>query len=156
MNNQNISAEKSEPLDSHPMSEKKRLLEFPLRNQSHWTHMLCWNMQRLFAWSEHPFQEIRAGLTFCVGICKNYLSDHNIPSEKSKPVNLHTILEYAKIVWVIRTSLWEIRATGLTCYIGMCKNCLSDQNISFEKSGLTTYIWNMQRLFEWSEHPFEK
>jgi len=29
---------------------------------------------------------------------------------------------------------WEIRGTGLTGYVGTCKGCLNDQNISFEKS----------------------
>jgi len=165
LSDQNISSEKSEAVDSHPMLEHAKvgwvIRTSLLRNQRHWTHILCWNMQRLVEWSEHLFWEIRGtGLTFYVGICKGWLSDQNISSEKSEALDSHTILEYAKVGWVIRTSLlrnqrhwthslcwnmqrlvewsehlfWEIRGTGLTAYVGTCKGWLSDQNISSEKS----------------------
>ena len=130
-----------------------------LRNQRHWTHQLCWNMQRLFEWSGHPSSEIRGtGLTPYVGTCKGCLSDQDIPPEKSEALDSPSMLEHAKVVWVIRTSLlrnqrhwthplcwnmqrlfewsghpsWEIRGTGLTIYVGTCKdfseinqNCIS-------------------------------
>ena len=132
-----------------------------LRNNRHQTHSLCWNMQRLLEWSGHPFWKVRGtGLTSYIGTCKGCLSDQDILSEKSGALDLHTILKHANVVWVIRTSLlknqrhwtyklcwnmqrlfewsehplWEIRGTGLTCYIGIYKGCLSDQDISSEKS----------------------
>jgi len=165
LSDQNIPFEKSEALDSHPMLEHVKVVwvirTSLLRNQRHWTHILCWNMQELFEWSEHLFWEIRGtGLTRYVGTCKDCLSDQNITSEKSEALDSRPILEYAKVVRVIRTSLlrnqrhwthnlywnmqrlfewsehhfWEIRGTGLTIYIGTSKGGLSDQNISSEKS----------------------
>jgi len=213
LSDQNISSEKSEALDSQAMLEHKKvgwvIRTSLLRNQRHWTHILYWNMQRLVEWSEHLFWEIKdTGLTYYVGTCKGWLSDQDISSEKSEALDSHTILEYAKVGWVIRTSLlrnqrywthilhwnmqrlvewsghlfWEIRGTGLTYYIGTCKGWLSDQNISSEKSKILdshtmlehakvgwvirtsllrnqrhwTHMlcWNMQRLVEWSEHFF--
>ena len=44
------------------------------------------------------------------------------------------MLEHAKVVWVIRTFLWEIRGTRLISYVGACKSCLSAQDIPYEKS----------------------
>jgi len=126
--------------------------------------------------------------------------------EKSEALNSPAILEYAKIFWVISTShlrnwrhwtyslywnmqrflewskhlLWKIKDTGLTTYVGTCKNCLSDQNTSSKKSetldshSMLEHVkivgvirifllrdqrhwthklcWNVQRLFEWSGH----
>ena len=132
-----------------------------IRNQRHWTHTLCWNMQMLFEWSEYPFEGIRGTrLTFYVGTCKYCLSDQTISPEKSDALDSPTMLEHANVVWVIRTSLlrnqrywthylcwdmqrlfkwsgypfWETRATRLTHYIGTCKGCLSDQDIPPKKS----------------------
>ena len=127
-----------------------------LRNQRHWTHNLCWNMQRLFEWSGHPSWEIRdTGLTSYVGTHKSCLSDHNISPKKSEaldspPIRTHrsclsdqdippeksgeldspTMLEHAKVVWVIRTSL--------------LKN---------QRHWTHHLCWNMQKLFERSGHP---
>jgi len=165
LSDQNISSEKSEALDSHTMLEHAKvgwvIRTSLLRNQRHWTHILCWNMQRLVEWSEHFFWEIRGTrLTSYVGTCKGWLSDQNISSEKSEALDSQPMLEHAKVGWVIRTSLlrnqrhwthilcwnmqrlvewsehlfWEIRGTGLTAYVGRCKDWLSNQNISFEKS----------------------
>jgi len=189
LNDQDISSEKSEALDSQPMLEHTKIgwvirtsllrnqirgtgltvyvgtckgwLRYLLRNQRHWTHILCWNMQKSIEWSEHLFWEIRGtGLTAYVGTCKGWLNDQNIFSEKSKTLDSQSMLEHAKVGWVIRTSLlrnqrhwthslhwnmqrlvewsghlfWEIRGTGLTAYIGTCKDWLSDQDISSEKS----------------------
>ena len=132
-----------------------------LRNQRNWTHRLCWNMQRFFEWSRHPSWEIRGtGLTIFVGTCKGCLSDQGIPHEKSEALDSPSMLEHAKIVWVIRRSLlrnqrhwthilcwnmqrlfewsghssWVIRGTRLTAYVGTCKGCLSDHDISPKKS----------------------
>jgi len=89
-----------------------------LTDQSHWTHILYWNMQRLFKWSEHSFWEIKTtGLTRYVGTCKDCLSDQNIPFEGSEPLDLHTILEHAKNCLSDQNTPSKIRATGLTFYI---------------------------------------
>ena len=78
----------------------------PMRNQRHWTHLLWWNMQRLFKWSKHFFWEIRGtGLTPYIGTCKGCLSDQDIPPGKSEALDSLTMLEHAKVVWVIRTFL---------------------------------------------------
>ncbi len=206
---QNISLEKSEALDSQAMLEHARLFDwsehsfweirgteltsyvgtckddslirtFLLKNQRHWTHKLCWKMQRLFHWSEHSFWEIRAtGLTAYVGTCKNYFTDQNIPFEKSEPLNSHPMLEHAKIIWLIRTFL--LRNQRHWTHM-LCKGYLTDQNIPFEKlEALNSHsmlehariislirifplrnqrhrthslCWNMQRLFHWLEHFF--
>jgi len=165
LSDQDIFPEKSEALDSHAMLEHAKVVwvirTSLLRSQRHWTHSLCWNMQRLFEWSEHSFWEARGtGLTSYVGTCKGCLSDQDIPPEKSEALDSQAMLEHAKVVWVIRVSLlrnqrhwthmlywnmqrlfewsghlsWEVRGTGLTCYIGTCKGCLSDQDIFSEKS----------------------
>ena len=185
LSNQDISSEKSEALDSQSMLEHANVVwairtSF-LRNQRHWTHILCWNMQSL-------------------------LSNQDIFSEKSEALDSHPMWEHANIVWAIRTSLlrnqrhwthklcwnmqmlfqqseylfWEIRGTGLTTYVGTYKCCLSNEDISSEKSEALdshpmwehanivwairtsllrtqrhwTHIlyWNMQMLFEQSEH----
>ena len=86
---QNISSKKSEALDSQPMLEHAKvvwvIMTSFLRNQRHWTHRLCWNMQRSFEWSEHLFWEIRGtGLTSYVGTCNGCLSDQNIFSERNQ------------------------------------------------------------------------
>jgi len=164
LNDQNTSSEKSEALDSQPMLKHAKvgwmIRTSLLRNQRHWTHILCWNMQRLVEWSEHLFLEIRGtGLTAYVEACKGWLSDQNISFEKSEALDSHTMLEHAKVGWVIRTSFlrnqrhwthilcwniqrlvewsehlfWEIRGTGLTSYVGTCIDWLSDQNIFSEK-----------------------
>jgi Fe-S cluster biogenesis protein NfuA len=160
LSGQDISTENSEALDSHTMLEHAKVVwvvrTSQLRNQRHWTHILCWNMQRLFEWSGHPNWEIRGtGLTAYIGTCKGCLSDQDILTENSEALDSHPMLEHAKVIWVIRTSQlrnqrhwthilcwnmqrlfewsghpnWEIRGTGLTAYIGTCKGCLSDQNI---------------------------
>jgi len=126
-----------------------------LKNQRHWTHHLCWSMQRWFDWSEHPFWEIRGtGLTSYVGPCKGDLSNQNIPFEKSEALDSPSMLVHAKVISLIRTCLlrnqrhwthglcwsmqrwsehpfWEIRGTGLTAYVGPCKG---NQIIPSEKS----------------------
>ena len=106
LSDQDISSEKSEALDSHTILEHAKInwviKTSLLRNQRYWTHILCWNMQRVVEWSEHLFWEIRGtGLTFYVG---TWLSDQNISSEKSEALDSHTMLEHAKVGWVIRTS----------------------------------------------------
>ena len=165
LSDQDIPPEKSEALDSPTMLKHAKVVwvirTSPMRNQRHWTHLLWWNMQRLFKWSKHFFWEIRGtGLTPYIGTCKGCLSDQDIPPGKSEALDSLTMLEHAKVVWVIRTFLlrnqrhwthqlcwnmqrlfeWsghffcDIRGTGLTNYVGTCKGCLSDQNIPPEKS----------------------
>ena len=109
LSDQDIHSEKLEALDSHPILEHAKVVWVSrtslLRNQRHWTHQLCCNMQRLFEWSGHPFWEIRGtGLTPYVGTSKGCLSDQDIPS-KSEALDSHAMLGHAKVVWVIRTSL---------------------------------------------------
>jgi len=111
LNDQDISSEESEALDSQPMLKHTKVVWairiFLLRNKRHWTHSLCWNIQRLIKWSVQLFWEIRdTGLTSYIRICKECLS----------------------------YLFWEIRGTGLTFYVGACKVWLSDQNISSKKS----------------------
>jgi len=118
-------------------------------------------MQKSFDWSEHFFWEIRStALTAYVGTCKGHLTDQNILPEKSEALHSQSMLEHAKIIWLIRTSFlriqrhcthilcwnmqrsfdwsehpfWEIRGTALTYYVGTCKGHLTDQNIFPEKS----------------------
>jgi hypothetical protein len=165
LTDQNMSSEKSEALDSHTMWKHAKAIWLIrtclLRNQRHWTHMLCLNMPKSFDWLEHVFWEIRGtGLTDYVRTCQGYLTDQNIYSEKSEALDSHAMLEHAKVIWLIRTCLlrnqrhwthklcenmprlfdwsehvfWEIRGTRLTSYMRTCQGCLTDQNISSEKS----------------------
>ena len=136
LTDQNIFHEKSEALHSQPMLEHAKVIWLIktsfLRNQRHCTHSLCWNMQRWFNWSEHPSWEIRdTALTAYVGTCKGDLTDQNILSEKSEALHSHPMLEHAKVIWLIRTSFLRNKrhCTHILC-------------------------WNMQRSFDWSEHPF--
>ena len=52
LSDQDIPSEKSEALDSHTMLEHAKVVwvirTSLLRNHRHWTHPLCWDMQRLF------------------------------------------------------------------------------------------------------------
>ena len=110
LSDQNIPPEKSEPLDSPTMVEYAKVVwvirTFLLRNQRHWTHPLCWNIQRLSEWSGHLFWEIRGTRpTFYVRICKDCLSDQDISLKKSEEQDSPTMMKHAKVVWVIRTSL---------------------------------------------------
>jgi len=110
LSDQGIPSEKSEALDSHTMLEHAKVVwvirTSLLKNQRHWTHRLCCNMQRLFEWSGHPSWEVRdTGLTGYIGTCKGCLSDQDIPPEKSEALDSHAMLEHKKVVWVIRTSL---------------------------------------------------
>ena len=87
-------------LNSQPILENSKLNDHHtlLINQRHWTHPLCWNMQRLFEWSGHPSWEIRGtGLTIYVGTCKGCLSDQDIPPEKSEALDSLPMLEHANI-----------------------------------------------------------
>jgi len=107
---------------------------FP-RTQRHCTHILCWNMQRSFDWSKHPSWEIRGtALTSYVGTCKNYLTDQNILSEKSETLHSLSMLEHAKVIWLIKTSSHKIRGIALTHYIGTCKGYWIYQQILSKKS----------------------
>jgi len=132
LSDQNILPKKSEALDSHPMLGHAKVvwvnrISLP-RNQRHWTYTLCWNIQRLFEWSGHFSWEIRGTrLTHYVGTCKGCLGDQNIPSEKSQALGSHSMLEHAKIVWVIRTSLLKNQRHQTH---SLCWGCLSDQDIS--------------------------
>jgi len=92
LTDQNISPEKSEALDSPPMLIHAKVIwlikTFLLRNQRHWTHRLCWSMQRWFDWSEYRSWGIRGtGLTAYVGPCKGDLTDQNIPPEESEALD---------------------------------------------------------------------
>jgi len=127
-------------------------------------------MQRSFNWSEHLSWEIRGtALTYYIGTCKGHLTDQSIFPEKSEALHSHTMLEHAKVIWLIRTSFlrnqrhcthslcwnmqrsfdwsenlsWEITGTALTSYVRTCKGHLTDQNIFPEKSKgtvLTSYV----------------
>ena len=81
LTNQIIPFKKLETLNSQAMLECVRInwlmRSFLLRNQT--TYTLCWNMQRLFDWSENIW-DITA-------------------------LDSHPILEDAKIIWLIRTFL---------------------------------------------------
>ena len=168
---------------------------------------VCWNMQRSFDWSGHPFWEIRdtaltsyvgtmqrsfdwsghpsweirgTALTYYVGTCKSHLTDQDIPSEKSEALDSPSMLEHAKVVERSGHPSWEIRGTGLTSYVGTCKGHLTNQDIPPEKSEALhshtmlehakviwlirtsllrnqrhcthSLCWNMQRPFDWSGH----
>ena len=132
----NILPEQSEALHSQAMLEHTKVVwlirTFFLSNQRHCTHLLCWKMQRSFDWSEHPFWVIKGiALTCYVGRCKGHLTDQNILSEQSKALHSLAMWEDAKVIWLIRTS-----------FLSNQRHC--------------THIlcWNMQRSFDWSEHPF--
>ena len=89
LTDQIISLEKSVSLDSPTMLVHAKVIWLIrtslLRNQRHWTHQLCWSMQRWFDSLEHLSWEIRGtGLTVYVGPCKGDLTDQNIPPEKSE------------------------------------------------------------------------
>ncbi len=188
LTDQNIPDEKSEAQDSQAALENAKIIwlirTFLLRNQRHWTHMLCWNMQEWFNWSEHSFWEIRSiWLTCYVRTCKDYLTDQNIPFEESEALDSPAMLEHAKFIWLIRTfllrnqrhwthklcwnqglihwsehSFWEIRGTGLTCYsVGTYKEYLTDQNIPLRNHStqLTSYVGTCTDYLT-SEHYFER
>jgi len=174
LSDQDIPPEKSEALDSHTMLEHAKVVwvirASLLRSQRHWTHILCWNMQRLFEWSGHLSWEIRGTrLTRYVGTCKGCLSDQDILPEKSEALDSQPMLEHAKVVWVIRTSLlrsqrhwthslcwnmqrlfewsghhfWKIRGTGLTSYVGTCKDYLSDHLLRNQRHWTHSLCWNI-------------
>ena len=110
LTDQDIPPEKSEALHSQSKLGHAKVIWLirtsPLRNQRHCTHPLCWNMQRSFDWSGHPSREIRStALTFYVGTCKGHLTDQDIPPEKSEALHSQAMLEHAKVIWLIRTSL---------------------------------------------------
>jgi len=137
LSDQNI---KSEALDSHTMLEHAKIVwvikTFLQRNQRHWTHILYWNIQRLFEWSGHSSWEIRdTGLTSYIGTCKGCLSDQVLRTfllrnqrQWTHPLyqNMQRLFEW------LEHSFWEIRGTRLTRYIRTCKDCLSDQDIKPE------------------------
>jgi len=182
LSNQDISSEKSRILDSQPILEHAKVVwvirTSLLKNQRHWTHNLCWNMQRLFL-SISSWEIRGTGLTCYVGTCKSCLSNQNIPPEKSEALDSPPMLEHAKFVWVIRTSLLKNQRHWTHI---LCKHCLRDQNIPPDKSeALDSHtmleyakvVWvirtsllrnqrhwthklyrNMQRLFEWSGYLF--
>ncbi len=127
---------------------------FPLRDQKHWTHSLCWNMQRLVDWYEHSIWEIRnTGLTGYVGTCENDLTDQNISFEKSEltsygeackdyvsdqniplkseALNIQAMME--QIIWLVKTFLLRSQRHWTHSLCWTCKDYLTDQNISFEK-----------------------
>jgi len=182
LTDQNILIEPSEALHSQPMLEHAKVIWLIrtsfLSNQRHCTHMLYWNMQRSFDWSEYPSWAIRGiALTCYIRTCKSHLTDQNIPSEQSETLHSQPMLEHAKVIWLIRTSFlsnqrhcthllccnmqrsfdwsehlsWAIRGIALTSYIGTCKGNLTDQN-SNQRHCTHSLCWNMQRSFDWSEH----
>jgi len=165
LTDQNILPEQSEAFHSLPMLEHAKVIWLIrtsfLNNQRHCTHILCWNMQRSFDWSEHPSWAIRGiALTSYIGTCKGHLTDQNIFSEQSEALHSLPMLEHAKVIWLIRTfflrnqrhcthllfwnmqrsfdwsehSSWAIRGIALTSYVGTCKGHLTDQNILPEQS----------------------
>jgi len=98
LTDQNIFYEKSKALHSQTMLEHTKVIwlirTFFLGNQRLCTHILYWNMQKSFDWSEDSFWEIRgSSLTFYIGTCKGHLTDQNIPSET---MDLLSMLEHAK------------------------------------------------------------
>ena len=110
LTDQNIIPGKSEALHSQPMLEHAKVIWLIktsfLRNQRHCTHILCWNMQRSFDWSEHSSWEIRGTvLTSYVGICKSHLTDQNIFPGKSEALHSQAMLEYAKVIWLVRNAI---------------------------------------------------
>ena len=106
-----------------------------LRNQRHWTHSLCWNIQRLIKQSGHCFRKIRGtGLTHYVGTCKGWLSNQDIPSEKSEALDPLAMLEHSKVGEQSKHCFRKIRGIGLTAYVETCKGWLSNQDILSEKS----------------------
>ena len=134
LSDQDIFSEKSEALDSHAIVEHVKVVwvisTSLLRNQRHWTHMLCHNMQKLFIWSEHSFWKIKGTrLTRYIRTCEGFLSDQYIPPEKSEALDSLAILEHAKVFGVIKT--FPLRNSRHWTH-NLC--------------------WNMQKLFEWLEH----
>jgi hypothetical protein len=151
--------------------------------QRHWTHILCWRMERSFClirtallrvrgigltsyigtyknhlthqdiplgrsevqdlqtfigtydWSGNSSWEVRGcGLTVYVKICQNHLTDEDIPPENSEALDSQTMLEYAKVIWLIRIFPWKVRSPGLTAYVETCNSHLTNQYIPPEKS----------------------
>jgi len=156
LTDQNIFPEKSKTMHLHSMLEHTKVIWLIrasfLRNKRHCTHILYWNIQRSFDWSEHPSWEFRGtaltcyigmcighltdqiifskkirgtGLTCYVGTCIDHLIDQNIFSKKSEALHSHPILEHAKVIWLIRTSFLrnQRHSTHMLC-------------------------WNMQRSFD--------
>jgi len=72
------------------------------------------------------------------------------------------MLEHAKIFlsnWNTSSGkLKKMKSTGLTSYVGTCKDYLNNQKFSCEKSEHLTHMlgWNMQSLFEQSKHLFRE
>ena len=82
LTDQNILSEKSETLHSLPMLEHTQVI---------------WLIKTFF-W------EIRdTALTTYIRTCKGYLTNQNISGEKSKTLHSLPMLEYAKVIWMIRT-----------------------------------------------------
>jgi len=188
LTDQNIPSEESEALDSPPMLVQAKVIWLIrtslLRNQRHWTHLLCWSKQRWFDSSEHPFWEIRdtgltsyvgpskgdltdqnipsveirgTGLTHYVGPCKGDLTDQNIPSEKSEALDSPAMLVHAKVIWLIRTSLlWKSEALDSPTMLVHAKVIWLIRTSLLRNRRHWTHqlCWSMQRWFDWSEHPF--
>jgi hypothetical protein len=84
LSGQDISPEKLEALDSLPIL----------------------NMQMLFEWSgQFSWENRGTGLTNYVKAYKCCLSDQDIPPEKPEALDSPPMLEHAKVVWVIKTSI---------------------------------------------------
>jgi hypothetical protein len=129
---------------------------FLLINQRHWTHPLCWPMQRWLDWSEHSSWWFRGTeltfyvgpckgdwnipsakseeLTIYVGPCKDDWTDQNIPPDKSEALDSLSMLAHAKVIGLIRTFLLINQRHWTHLLVGPCKGDWTDQNIPPDKS----------------------
>ena len=101
-----------------------------LRNWRHCTHLLCWNIHRSFDWSKHS-------------------------SKKSETLHSHSMLEYAKVILLIRTSLLRNqRHFTYHLYWNIQRSFDWSEHLFWESRDIAlTLYWSMQKSFDWSEHP---
>jgi len=116
-------------------------------------------MQILFKWSEHPFWKIRdSGFTFYIRTCKGCLSYQDIPFGQLEALDSPTILKHIKIIWAIRIFLLKSEAWNSHSILNHAKIVwvIKMSLLSNQWYWTHSLYWNMQSLFEWSEHLFWK
>ena len=86
---------------------------------------------------------------------KGCLSDQNIPPEKSEALDSLTMVEHAKVVWV-DISLEKSEALDSHSMLEHAKVVwvIRTSLLRNQRHWTHPLHWNMQRLFEWSDHPF--
>ncbi len=115
-------------------------------------------MWRLFDWSEHSFWEIKG--TGLYPLCWNMqrLFDWTFLLKNQRYWTHNLCWNIQRLFDWSEHFIWEIRKTELTCYVETCKDDLTNENISFEKSEalLDSHAMLEHAKIIWLNIPFEK